>query len=199
MDPSHPPELKQSPKAKPLSELYQFIPRMAPSGWKLRLTSTNDDVLYHVSRRPTTPPRYRIHPVKNHETKPLTIRVKVVNGNVRFTLYEDQTQIFSIRPAATTRQFLLQDAQRRILAKFVPITPNTILMRSDTGTVARIRAKEQPSPMGWKVECKISDPQTWLLGVLLYVVIRIEDFNSASRPESSDQEFESEPAPVDSP
>ena len=199
MVPSPPPVLTESPKEESTRESYHFIPRTLPVGWKLRVTNANGDLLYHVSRRSTTPPLYRIHAMINHENIGLTIRVKEVNGSVKFILYEGQNQIYSIRSAAATRHFLLQDAHRRILAKFTPITPDTILLRSDAGTLARIFAKEHPSPVGWIIDCKISEPQTWLLAVLLYVVVRVEDFDTKFPHELPEQKPETESTEVDTP
>ena len=199
MVPSPTPAFTESPEAGSLRELYHFIARMLPVGWKLRVTNANGDILYRVARRPTNPPQYRIHPVNNHENMQLIIRMKAVHGNAKFTLYKGENLIYSIRPAAAKRQFLLQDADRRILAKFTPITPETILLRSDVGTLARLFVKAHPSPLGWTIECKISEPQTWLLAVLLYVAVRIEDFDAEMLQEPPKQKSETESTEVDTP
>jgi hypothetical protein len=133
------------------------------------------------------------------EPHSLTIRAKDIDGNMRFILYKNQNRLYSIRPAATTRNFLLQDSSRRILARFIPITPNTIVLRSEAGTQALIRAKEHPSVIGWAIESEISNAQKWLLAVLLYAIVHIEASESEPPPKQHEMEPETDSPEVDSP
>ncbi|MFX0167922.1 MAG: hypothetical protein ACFE89_01085 [Candidatus Hodarchaeota archaeon] len=194
-----PPE-QSSSDTLPLSELYRILPRLDTHKWKLDLTNADGDILYQVSRHPTAPPRYQIHAMQSPEPNALTIRVKSFDGIQRFTLYSAEKQHFSLRSSVSSNQLLLQDPQRRILARFIPITPEITLMRSTTSRVARIRFKDHPSPFGIAIECKINQPEKWLLAILLYVVERIEALTTRSPPpEPHKTENELESSKVDVP
>jgi len=197
MVPSPEPTLTDSPELPPSGELYYIIPLSFTPKWKLELTNATGDVIYRVSRRPTAPPLYLIQPVSGDEPlASLTIRVKVSNRDVRFILYKGEERLYIMRLNITKQQFLVQNSSREILARFIPITPEITLLRTIIGNVARIRAKVHPSPIGVTMECKITQPQKWLLPVLLYAIARIEEVISAPPHE---KEPTAESAEIDAP
>jgi hypothetical protein len=197
MVPSHEPTLDEYPEMHPARELYHIIPISFTPKWKLELTNTSGAVLYRVTRRPTAPPCFQIQPGGSDDSSAsLPVRVKAINGNARFTLYKEEERRYIIRRAVSTPQLLLQDASRQVLARFIPMTPEITILRTPIGTVARIRAKAHPSPIGMVIECKITQPQKWLLPVLLYAIIRFEEGEPIPLPETEPTEESTE---VDTP
>ena len=197
MVPSNEPTQDESPELQTPREHYHIIPLSFTPKWKLEITNTSGAVLYRVTRRPTAPPRFQIQPVgRDNASVSLTVRVKAINQNARFTLYMDKERRYTIRRAVSTAQFLLQDASRQILARFILLTPEITILRTPTGTVAQIRAKAHPSPIGMTIECKITRPQKWLLPVLLYAIFRFEEGESTPLPETESPEESTE---VDTP
>ncbi|MFW9983346.1 MAG: hypothetical protein ACFFCB_01290 [Candidatus Odinarchaeota archaeon] len=70
---------------------------------------------------------------------------------------------------------LLRDAQRQIVARFTPISPEIILLRTDATSVGQIRFKETPGAFGFIAICNTVAELRWLQGVILYVIAQLEE------------------------
>lgn len=157
------------------TEKYVLRPKLHPSGWKLLIQKTSGLTLLQINRRSTTPPRYFAKPFAPFEIKPFVIKDMTVGEVQRYSVFANGQEVLSIRQAASPQVVLLQDAQRRTVVRFTPISPEIVLLRTDADSVGRIRFKETPGAFGFIAFCNtVAEPQ-WLQGVILYVIARLEE------------------------
>ena len=156
-------------------EKYVLRPKLHPGGWKLLVQKTSGLTLLQITRRSTTPPRYLAKPFPPFEIKPFVIKVMTVGEVQRYSLIANGHEALSIRQAAYPNMVLLRDAQRQIIARFTPISPEMILLRTDAASVGRIRFKETPGAFEFIAVCNTVAELRWLQGVILYVIAQLEE------------------------
>jgi len=169
--------VKQGPslEADQRTEQYILRAKLHPSGWKLLLQKTSGHTLLQITRRSTTPPRYLAKTFPPFEIKPFVIKALTVGEVQRYSLIANGHDALSIRQAASPQVVLLQDAQRQTIARFTPISPEIILLRTDTTSVGRIRSKDTPGAFGFITFCSTVAELRWLHGVILYVITKLEE------------------------
>lgn len=157
------------------TEQYVLRPKLHPGGWKLLIQKTSGLTLLQITRRSTTPPRYLAKPFPPFEIKPFVIKALTVGEVQRYSVFANGHEVLSIRQAASPQVVLLRDAQRRAVARFTPISPEIILLRTDAASVGRIRFKDTPGAFGFIAFCNTVAELRWLQGVILYVIARLEE------------------------
>ncbi|MFX1299370.1 MAG: hypothetical protein ACFFAL_03495 [Promethearchaeota archaeon] len=164
-----------SSKADQRIEQYVLRPKPHPSGWKLLIQKTSGHTLLQITRRSTIPPRYLAKAFPPFEIQPFVIKVLTIGEVQRYSIIANGHDILSIRQATSPQVALLQDAQRQTIARFTPISPEIILLRTDTTSVGRIRFKDTPSAFGFIAFCNTGVELRWLHGVILYVITKLEE------------------------
>lgn len=154
---------------------YFLRPKLHPSGWKLLIQNASEQTLLQIKRRSTTPPRYLAQTFPPFEIKPFFIKTLTVGEVQRYLIIANGHETLSIRQAASPQVVLLRDAQRQIVAQFTSISPEIILLRTDTTSVGRIRFKDTPGAFGFIAVCNIVPELPWLQGIILYVVAQLEE------------------------
>jgi len=157
------------------TEQYVLRPKFHPGGWKLLIQKTSGQTLLQITRRSTTPPRYLAKSIPPFEIKPFFIKAITVGEVQRYSLIANGHEVLSIRQAASPQVVLLRDAQRQVVARFMPISPKIILLRTDATSVGRIRFKDTPGAFGFIAFCNTVAELRWLQGVLLYVIAQLEE------------------------
>ncbi|MFX0079483.1 MAG: hypothetical protein ACFE8O_09620 [Candidatus Hermodarchaeota archaeon] len=175
-------------KADHRTEQYVLRPKPYPGGWKLLIQKTSGHTLLQIIRRSTTPPHYLAKAFPPFEIKPFVIKALTVGEVQRYSIIANEQEALSIRQAASPQVVLLRDAQRQILARFTPISPEIILLRKDASSVGRIRFKDTPRAFGFIAFCKIIAELRWLHGIILYVIAQLEE--KAATPLLETPEFE---------
>lgn len=186
-----------SSKTKQRTKQYILRPKLHPSGWKLQVQTASGQTLLQITRRSTTPPRYLAQAFPPFEIEPFVIKAMTIGEVQRYSLLEAGHEVLSIRQAASPPVVLLRDAQRQIVARFTPISPEVILLRTDAVSVGRLRFKEMPGEFGFITDCSTIAELRWLQGVILYVIARLEEkmvvpLTDAAELEEEDVEPEAE-------
>ncbi len=170
------------------TERYILRPKLHPSGWKLLIQKTSGHTLLQIRRRSTTPPRYLAKPFVPFEIKPFVIKSKTIGEVQSYSVIADGEETLSIRQATSPQVVLLRDAQRQIVARFTPISPEIILLRTDATSVGQIRFKETPGAFGFIAICNTVAELRWLQGVILYVIAQLEEKMAVSPIETPELE-----------
>lgn len=97
-----------------------------------------------------------------------------IGSEVRYTLFDEGLEHLSLLQASSSAEFLLRDANRRIVARFKPLGPGLFVLRTPSTVVARLRLTEYAAPAGLRVDCDAEEGLEWLLAVLLYAVVLTE-------------------------
>lgn len=157
---------------------YFLTPSLHPHGWKLKVQEEGDPPLFRVIRHPTDPTFYKLHSLKSPKDVVLKIKSTMIEDVTRYSLVERNQEQLSIRSTSTSPVVLLRNQQRKTIGRFLPISPEIILLRTPNATIARLRFKEKPSPLKFQIECEIGDAQQWLFAIILYSIFRIETAES---------------------
>ncbi len=165
----------ESLKTEKLTEQYVLRPKLHPDGWKLLVQNASGQTLIQIIRRSTTPPRYHAQPIPPFEIKPFVIKAMTIREVRRYSIIANGHETLSIRQTASPQVVLLRDAQRQIVARFTPISPEIIILRTDATSVGRIRFKDTPGTIGFIAVCNTFAELRWLQGVMLYVIAQLEE------------------------
>ena len=201
MAPNEKPQ-KEPPQSTPksLTKRYVLKPQLHPNKWKLQLKDSSGQIIYEILRRLTIPIQYRVKTNQLQESNPLTIKTVTIGDIQRYTFFEGNQAKLSIRQSASSKLVLLQDAKRKIIAHFISITPEITLLRAQTNVIAHLRFKENPTPVGFVVDCHVQPELKWLHAILLYVIAKFEEPKSSTSPvEPLDVESENNPSEAASP
>lgn len=180
--------LEESTKKAPLSKKshfkrrYVIRPLLHPNDWKLEITDDVNQSLFEVTRRLTSPIRYRVQAIKSSQSEQLVIKTSHIGDIIRYSLLKKGQELLSLRYVTSSTITTLRDQNRNAIARFTPLTPEITLLRAASSSVARLRYKESPTTLGFTVECEVTPEQQWLLGVLLYVIAYIATRVSVTHP-----------------
>ena len=97
-----------------------------------------------------------------------------VGSETRYTLFDEGLEHLSLLQVSSSPEFLLRDANRRVVARFRPLGPGLVVLRTPSTVVARLRLTEYGAPAGLRVDCDAEGGLEWLLAVLLYAVVLTE-------------------------
>lgn len=92
----------------------------------------------------------------------------------RYTLSDGGLEHLSLLQASSSAEFVLRDGKRRPIARFKPLGPGMVVLRTPSAVIARLRLTEHAAPAGLRVDCDVEDGSEWLLAVLLYAVVVTE-------------------------
>lgn len=174
---------------------YHLKPKFHPHGWKLEIKEGKGPIVLEVDRLPTTVPHYKLHSHKSPKMIPLKIKSTTIEDVIRYTLFEGNQEQMSIQWAFNSSVVLLRNQQRKTIARFLPITTEIVLLRTPTGSVARLRFKEKPAPVHYQIECEAQIGLQWLYAIVLYSIARIERIEIPPLPKDKvNQEEEKPPA-----
>jgi hypothetical protein len=97
-----------------------------------------------------------------------------IGSEARYTLFDEGLEHLSLLQASSSAEFLLRDANRRVVARFKSLGPGLVVLRTPSTVVARLRLTEYAEPAGLRVDCDAEEELEWLLAVLLYAVVLTE-------------------------
>ncbi len=184
----------KSSKSSKRTKNYILKPALHPNGWKLQIGEGDGTPLFTVLKHPTTPPQFKLLPENKQKVSPLRIRTTAVRDVLRYTLFEDRQELLSILHALNSPVVSVRNQQRETIARFSTLSPEIVLLRAIRGSVAYLRFKEKPEPLGFQIECEAQPSNQWLYAIILYVVARIESYESISRLDEKTQPDEDVPA-----
>jgi hypothetical protein len=167
-------KISASSKNAQRTQHYVLQPSLHPHGWKLEVKEGTGPLLYTIFRRPTTPPTFKVHSSKPSKAESLRIKSKLMEDVVHYTLLEGTQEQLSIRTISNSPLVSVRDQQRKTIARFSPISPEIVLLRTHTGSVARLRIKERAAPLKVQIECEAKPGVEWLYAIILYIIARIE-------------------------
>jgi len=180
----------KSSKVSERTQHYILKPTLHPNGWKLEVRAGNGTLLFTVLKHPTTPHQFKLLPANEQKVSPLRIRTTAVRDVLRYTLREDRQELLSILQALNSPLVSVRNQQRETIARFSPLSPEIVLLRAISGSVAHLRFKEKPEPLGFQIECEAQPSDQWLYAIILYAVTRIESYEPLSRLEEKTQQDE---------
>ena len=170
------------------SHHYVLKPSLHLHGWKLEVRADTGHLLYEITRLPTQPIRYRLKSPEQTTGNPLKIKTLTIDDVTRYSLVDGAKELLSIRATPTTSMVLLRDQERKTIARFSPLNPEVVILRTPTTSIARLRFKEKPAPLHFQVESEAIKGLQWLHAVILYTVARIEAHKPGPLPEEVDQD-----------
>ncbi len=170
------------------SQHYVLKPSLHPHGWKLEVREGKGHLLYEITRLPTQPIRYRLKSPKPTIRNLLKIKTLTIEDVTRYSLVNGTEEQLSIRATPNASVVLLRNQERKTIARFSPLNPEVVILRTPTRSIARLRFKEKPSPLHFQVESEATAGLQWLHAIILYTVARIETSKPAPLPEEVDQD-----------
>jgi hypothetical protein len=115
-----------------------------------------------------------ISPADGEQGKVLVVKPEQIGSEARYTLFDERLEHLSLLQASSSAEFLLRDADRRVVGRFKPLGPGLVVLRSPVAVVARLRLTGFAAPAGLRVECDAEEGVEWLLAVLLYAIMLTE-------------------------
>jgi hypothetical protein len=122
----------------------------------------------------------------------MKIKSTTIEDVSRYTLFKGNQEQLSIRSSTNSPVVLLRNQQRKTIARFSPLSPEVVLLRTHTASVARLRFKKKPAPLHFQVECKTEADLQWLYAIILYSIAQIETPETAPLPETEGVQDEDE-------
>ena len=177
-----PVKISNSSKNSQRTQHYLLKPSLHPHGWKLDVKEGTGTPLFKVLKHPTIPTHYKLYSFKSQNLTPWKIKITTIEDVIRYTLFDETQEQFSIRKTPKSPIVLFRNRQRNTLARFSPLSSEIILLRTPTTSVAQLRFKERPPPLHFQVECETEPDLQWLYAIILYVIARIEMPEPAPHP-----------------
>lgn len=174
-EPTNPP--KTPPGLR--TQKYVLHPSLHPHGWKLEVRESTGNLLYEILRHPTQPIQFKLQSPKSQTNNLLKIKTRTIGDVLRYSLFEGKQEQLSLRLIPNAPVVLLRNQERKTIARFSPLRPDVVILRTPTASVARLRFKEKPSPLHFQIECETVAGEEWFYAIILYTVARIE----AAQPE----------------
>lgn len=168
---------------------YILTPLLHPNGWKLEVRDKEETLFHKVTRKLTEPISYTLHSYKPIKAPPMKIKSTSINGVPRFSLYKGHLEQLSILLTLPSSTILVRESSRKVIARFIPLTPEIVHLCTPTTSVGRLRFKDKPAPLHYQIECHLDSDSTWLLASILYTITRME---TAATPSISAEEIPTE-------
>ncbi len=157
-------------------------------GWKLEVRELKGPLLFKVIRHPIHPSYYKLQSLNSQKINPMKIKSLLFEDTFRYVLYDGNKEQVSILSDQNSPEVLFRNHQRKTIARFSPLSSEVVLLRTPRATVARLRFKEKPTPLSFKVECEAEVGLQWLFALILYSVAHIENTKPTPHPEKTELE-----------
>jgi hypothetical protein len=158
-----------------ISIQYSIQYRPHPSGLKLQVNDALDQPIYHIYRRSTFFPSYVVRDLCNLLSTSLQIKTKDLGVSKQYLLFANHLKQLSIQSSQTSKEIFLQNAQHKIIARFLSLRSNLVVLRAANTEFGRIHIFELPPPRKFKIKAQLHPDQQWLFALLLYAVVKAED------------------------
>lgn len=155
-------------------EHYTLLPKLHPNKWKLIVLDYAGQEIFHLTRLPTNPMRYRGQAIQPANVHPITIKTTKIGAIAYYSLFAANEELFSIRYPVSSPIVTLWGKNRKVIAHFKPISSDLIFLQTDSTRIARIHFKEKPSPLGLVIESQVDSENHWLYAIILYAIACIE-------------------------
>ncbi len=167
---------------------YTIHYRPYPSGLKLHVNDALNQPIYHIYRQSSIAQSYTIRDLRNLYSTSLQIKIKELSMGKHYILTANHITQLSIRPSPIPKELLLLDTHQKIIARFLSLRSNLVVLRTTNAEFARIHVFKLPSPRKLKIKANLHPDQQWLFALFLYAIAKVEHI--LTKTESGDENFE---------